>query len=94
MTVAVLTALGSFFAGFGAASSAAGVVDGGVAAAGPGVLARLGAVLTVKSFPCVSKMAAGNLANTSSRILGKFALAISNSLLISGVGAVERDQKN
>jgi len=40
-----------------------------------GVPVRLGSALTVRSFPCVSKIAAGNSANLASSATGNLSLA-------------------
>lgn len=86
-------AFSSFFAGF-AAVSGGGTVNGGLTAAGPGVLARrLVSVLTVKSFPWGSKMAARNLAKKHVfKDFREVLFGIANNSLISGDGTVVKVQ--
>ena len=89
-TVVVLFAF-SGARGFGFAASAlpAGA-DAAAGAEGPGVPWRDGCAETVRSFPCVSTIAAGNSANLASSAVGSFAFASWKSASTSGLRAVLR----
>ena len=92
--VDVLTAF--FSVGFftGAADDVDAIPGAGVEAPlpGAGVPTRLGSALTVRSFPWVSMMALGNVANFVSSAVGKRDLANANKALTSVDDSVVRLQ--
>lgn len=92
--VDVLTAF--FSVGFftGAADDVDATAGAGVEAPlpGAGVPTRLGSALTVRSFPWVSMMALGNVANFVSSAVGKRVLANANKALTSVDDSVVRLQ--
>ena len=91
-TVVPLTFFTSGALGLGADEEEEAMGRAGVAAAFDGVAERLGSALTVRSFPCVSIMALGNVASFASRTAGRRVRARVNTASTSGDAAVVRDQ--